>query len=131
MLVRITVLALAVALCGCGGGAAPTPTVVQLALATAPGGNACPDALMPDVALQVESGAPAQLAAIAASGERIQLVFPAGTQGAFDMASGVIQLRLPGVARPVVVAPGQRVSFGGGAIGGEGDDRFFACSFVE
>ncbi len=114
--------------CALATPAAPTPNVLELPLRTVES-DACPDALIPDVLLDVDLTAREPLLAVAANGERLRLVFPAGTRAAVHFDQGVIEIVMPGADR-IVVRQNERVSFGGGSMGAEGDDAFFACSIV-
>ncbi len=107
---------------------APTPVpVVELPLRTVQSAG-CDGALLPDVALEVDGRRPEAIVGVSPDGTRIPLVFRAGTRAWADAASGGLELQSPEGER-ILVAPGQRASFGGGQMG-EGDPAFFACSFV-
>ncbi len=114
-------------LAGCAA-PAPTPTpAVELALRTE-AANACPDALLGDVRLEVDPAAREPIVAIASDGERVRLVFRAGTRAAWDASSGGVRFLTP-EQQELVVGSTDTISFGGGFTSGE-NDLFFACSFV-
>jgi hypothetical protein len=118
---------LAALVCGCAA-PAPTPTpAVELVLRTE-AGDACPEALLGDVRLEVDPAARDPIVAIAPDGERVRLVFRAGTRAAWDASTGVVHFLTP-EQQELAVGPGDTVSFGGGFTSGE-NGVFFACSFV-
>ena len=133
MIARVGLAVAAVLVAAACSTGAPTPSathgIVELAIRTAPG-DGCPDALMPDVSLDVDLNARDPLTAVGATGARIALVFPGGTRAAVHLDRNAVEILLPGGER-AVVGIGERISFGGGQFGAEGDDTFFACSIVE
>src|SRR3712207_3150272 len=130
-LVAAVLAPVVLALAGCAGVAAtasPTPGIVELRLRTVEAG-ACMDALMPDVRLAADSAVPGSIVAVSRDGARTPLVFPAGTRAAVHVDRNVIELVMPEGER-VLVGPEDRISFGGGQLGGQGDAAWFACSLV-
>jgi hypothetical protein len=128
------VLAPALLLGSCTVVGDPTPQLIPLLLRVTPpdppGQVACPDALLGDVRLEVDPGRREPIVAVAAGGERVRLVFRAGTQAVFDTTTGVVHQRSP-EGRQLAVGPERTVSFGGGFTFPGEDDVFFACSFVD
>jgi hypothetical protein len=127
---RLTLVVAWLVAAGCQSAASAPPTarIVELPLRTVQS-EACPDALLPDVRLEVDPTGREPLVGVVANGERLRLVFPAGTRAALHLDRGAVEIVMPRNDR-VLVGENERVSFGGGGMGGEGDDRFFACSIV-